>query len=226
MKLFGAFESAYQPKISPEAAERIGDVLATLKDEGLDVGTWTQEVFTDPDLFNALPVAIREDAGSLRDYIANSEKFFRRIDEERLKPPGSEGAGLLGEVVEAPSIPHQDGRVRHAESGRKIDVAYLRTIGIDPSKVLFYRVTQPSDAPKPEYYWTSDYFETVRGLNVEIPSEQRRSAVVLVADLETIDANGGLIQDINDDIGLAVRQLGQTPFDQKETLATIHPTRP
>jgi hypothetical protein len=182
-----------------------------------------RELFSDADFFDALPEDIREHRDGLAEYIANSGRFHSIIQEERMKYFGGDTSGLLGKVVETPSAEHQDGRVRHEESGAKINVAYLREIGIDPKKVLFFRVTQPSQTPKPEYYWTSDFFETRNGLSAEIPSEQRRTAVILVADLETLDARGGLIQDINDDSGLAVRQLGPEPFDQTEVLATIHP---
>jgi len=72
-------------------------------------------------------------------------------------------------------------------------VAYLKTKGIDPSKVLFFRITQPTDNPKPEYYWTSDYSEVQKGLTAEISPEQRKTSIILVADLETINGNGGLI---------------------------------
>jgi len=130
---------------------------------------------------------------------------------------------LLGEEVNISETAHEDGRTRRAESGQRVNVEYLRSQGIDPSKVLFFRITQDSDTPKPEYYWTSDYGETQRGLRVEVSPEKRKTAVILVADLETINQNDGLIQDMNDDEGLAVRQIGTGNFDQRKALAKIKP---
>lgn len=226
MGLFDQVEIAPDaPKMEAEAAQTLSEALAHLERSGLTPHPWTHEMFTDPQFFNALPERIQGDPQILGEYIAHCNRFYESLYGERLKNSKGDTSGLLGPVIEAPSVPHQDGRVRDAESGKKINVPYLRTIGIDPSKVLFFRVTQPSVQPKPEYYWTSDYFETTRGLTAEIPSAQRRTAVILVADLETLDARGGLIQDINDDGGLPVRQLGLDPFDQKEALATIHPNR-
>ncbi len=94
---------------------------------------------------------------------------------------------------------------------------------IDPQKVLFFRVTQPTQEGeiKPEYYWTSDYFETRKGLRQEIPSELRAVSIILVADLESISKNGGLIEDMNDCEGLSVRQCGLKGFDQRFVLARI-----
>ncbi len=47
--------------------------------------------------------------------------------------------------------------------------------------------------------------------------------MILVADLETINQNQGLIQDINDDQGIAVRQIGRGSFDQKRVIARFKP---
>lgn len=114
-------------------------------------------------------------------------RFQSIIIKEREKRWSGDLSGLLGEEITIPETQHAGGRQRRAESGYKINVDYLKTIGLDPKKILFFRATQPSLTPKPEYYWTSDYFETVRGLTAEIPPEQRKTSVILVADLETIN---------------------------------------
>lgn len=55
----------------------------------------------------------------------------------------------------------------------------------------------------------------------KLPPAQRETAIVLAADLQTINGNNGLISDINDDQGLAVRQIGLGAFDQTKALAKI-----
>jgi hypothetical protein len=84
-----------------------------------------------------------------------------------------------------------------------------------------FRVTQPSTTPKPEYYWTSDYFEVTRGLHAEISIEDRTNSVILVSSLEDINKNNGLMVDIDGESGLTVRQIGFEPYDQKNCLAII-----
>ncbi|MBW3004330.1 hypothetical protein KY310_00665 [Candidatus Woesearchaeota archaeon] len=179
--------------------------------------------FQDPNLFPALPEEIRNSEERLTEIVQNTSRFSDLIYKERKKRWAEDLTGLLGEEVHIPETKHADGRTRRAESGYRVNVDYLRSIGIDPSKVLFFRLTQPSDDPKPEYYWTSDYFEVLRDLSAEIFGEQRESAVILVSDLETVNENEGLIQDINDDQGLAVRQIGTGPFDQKSAIARFKP---
>ena len=97
------------------------------------------------------------------------------------------------------------------------------TRDIDPSKVLFFRRTIPSKDPKPEFFWTSDYFETRQGLTAEISPKNRDTAIIIVASLDAINKNGGLIQDINDDQGIAVRQIGTDNFDQNLALTKFKP---
>lgn len=183
---------------------------------------FTEKFFKDPDAIAALPEEVRNSDEKIAELIVNCEKFARSISSERKKRWDGKH-GLLGEEVVIPETIHHDGRKRRAEYGYKIHVEYLKSIGIDPSKVLFFRITQPSDTPKPEYYWTSDYNETRQGLTAEIPSSQRERAIILIADLETINTNEGLIQDINDDQGLAVRQIGTGPFDQTMSMGTLSP---
>lgn len=197
---------------------RIDNIVASLPNPANPL---TTQFFDDPDLFQALPADIRESDQELAAYIANTGNFQAILRQERRKRDSGDTSGLLGEDVILPETEISEVRRRRQENGHRINVEYLRSLGIDPTKVLFFRFTQPSDSPKPEPYWTSDYFETTRGLNVEIPSHLRKSAITLVSDLQTINENGGLIQDVNDDNGLPVRQIGNAPFDQSRAFAKI-----
>jgi hypothetical protein len=133
--------------------------------------------------------------------------------------------GLFGKEILAEESFHEDKEKRRSKSGYYINLQYLREVGINVDRVLFFRLTQPllENEFKPELYWTSDYFETRKGLRVEVAGEQRESSIVLVASLEAISKNGGLIQDVNDDNGLAVRQLENKSFSQSEALVKFKP---
>ncbi len=203
-------------KKEPNVHESFQRALTLLIKAKEEVDPLVFESLEDEKLFNALPAEVKNSDEKLAEYILHCSKFSFVVGKER----HSEG-GLFGPTHEIPETAHADERMRRAEAGTTINVDYLRTVGIDPSKVLFFRVTQPSTTPKPEYYWTSDYIETQRGLQQEIAGERRKTAITLVADLETINKNGGLIQDINDDQGLAVRQIGTDGFDQSNTIAIL-----
>jgi hypothetical protein len=132
--------------------------------------------------------------------------------------------GVLGEYVEIPEGPDnllRDGSLRRHEKGSKLELDRVRAAGVDPAKVLFYRVTQPRETPAPEYYWTSDSNEVRRGLTHELGTSAQ-TAIVLAASLETIAQNGGLIEDVNEDEGLPLRQIGLGPFDQNEALFSFN----
>jgi hypothetical protein len=118
---------------------------------------------------------------------------------------------------------HANGHPRPHEEGHRMNLNYLRGKGVDPRYVLCFRVTQPmGDQPKPEYYWTSDFKETRDALNAELGLKQAATALILVSTLEAIAQNGGLIDDMNDDQGVAVRQIGLGPFDQGQAIATLN----
>lgn len=206
-----------------EDVEKIRSVSAALKNKGVEIPEWIRRDFSDPALYSSLPEYIRNNQDLLSSYLENTAKFDKVVHVERQKRWSGDESGLFGAEVSIPASLHANGRERRAESGYRVNIDYLRTIDIDPKRVLFYRVTQPSDAPKPEYYWTSDFHETVAGLQAETGGEYRKTAVILAADLQTISENGGLIQDINDDQGLPVRQVGLGPFDQKKALAVFRP---
>lgn len=210
-----------RPKLDHESIDRLNLLIYEVTQSGEGMSPFALECFKDPDLYGALPELIKSDREALKQLMMNMAKFNSLIHVERKKRWSGDQSGLLAEEITLDETQHADGRKRRSEAGYRIHVEYLRSQGIDPKKVLFFRTTQPSDTPKPEYYWTSDYFETRRGLRQEIPTEQRRQSITLVADLETIAQNGGLITDINDDSGLAVRQIGTGPFDQSLVLATI-----
>lgn len=115
---------------------------------------------------------------------------------------------------------HQNGRPRQEESGYKLNFDYIKDQNIDPGLVLYFRVTQPSEEPKPEWYWTSDFAEVNYGLGREL-GNQESTAVILVSTLEEISGNGGLINDVNDDSGIALRQIGLDVFDQIRALTIL-----
>ena len=212
-----------QPEEDPIINARMEKIADHLRMQRKEINPFILEYFKDPDLFNSLPETIRSSDKKLLEFLENSGRFNDIIYQERQKRQSGDASGLFGEKVNIPETEHASGKKRKTESGHRINVAYLKTKGIDPSKVLFFRITQPTDNPKPEYYWTSDYSEVQKGLTAEISPEQRKTSIILVADLETINGNGGLIQDFNDDNGLAVRQIGIESFDQKLALTIIRP---
>lgn len=113
---------------------------------------------------------------------------------------------------------HAWGESRRHEEGPKLDIDYIVSKGVDPKYALFFRVTQPSNGqPKPEYYWTTDFNEVRGGLRDELGASAE-TAIILVSTLDTIAQNGGLMWDINDDSGIAVRQIGLDTFDQNKAL--------
>lgn len=213
------------PPSDPKVDNRVNQLISHLAAKNIKADPITTKYFYDPDLFYALTAEKQDD--ELIPYIVNMGKFADARYPARERRWNGDESGLLGEEIHIPETQHFNGRVRRAEEGYKLNIDYLSTIGIDPTKVLFFRVTQPmGEQPKPEYYWTSDFFETVDGLTQEIPFSQRNTSVILVADLKTINDNGGLIQDINDDSGMAVRQIGTGPFDQTRAIAKFQVSPP
>lgn len=209
----------------PEAEARVKSelepIIALLVSRGAVINPFVLEIFEDSHLFYALPESLRKDSERFADFIEHSSKFDDAIQHFRERNSRGDMTGLLGpDVIIPPSI-HADGRLRDEEEGPVLQLQALIDEGIDPAKVLMFRVTQPSDNPKPEFYWTSDYFETVNGLGEEVPPGQRATAVILVGDLATINGNEGLIQDVNDDSGMSVRQIGLGTFNQKSCIAIL-----
>jgi hypothetical protein len=203
---------------------KVANACNILTEHGITLNPMVLDYFKDPDLYNSLPADIKESDARMAEYIGHSMAFGDYFYKARTKRWSGDDTGFFGKEMAVPETMHHNGRVRREEEGYKININALAEAKINPSKVLFFRITQPSEEPKPEYYWTSDFHEVMRGLTAEIPKSQREAAVVLVADLETINGNEGLIQDINDDQGLAVRQIGQGPFDQTKCLAKFKPS--
>ncbi len=192
--------------------DELSGAIARLQSEGFSINPMTQEVFEDEGLSNALGEKLS--SAEIREFIKNSSLFLDfRASEKALI--------MLGDNVTIPESIGANGTIRRSETGQRVLISVLESEGIDPAKVLMFRVTQPSDTPKPEYYWTSDYFEVVKGLNAEIDPELRSQSVILVSTIEEIDKDEGLIVDINDDSGMPVRQIGLGSFDQSRCLASI-----
>jgi hypothetical protein len=217
-----AFEFPPDPDRNTAIDAHIGRIVQTLEASGLRINPLIADYFCSSALYNSLPQEIRESDEALGQYIEHTSRFADLIYSERDKRWKGDTTGLFGEEVTIPESSHMDGRTRRSEKGLKINVPYLSTVGVDPSKVLFFRITQPADVPKPEFYWTSDYRETRGGLTREISREQRQTAVILIAPLDTLEnSGGGLIQDINDDRGVPVRTISLEPFDQAQCLGKI-----
>lgn len=153
-------------------------------------------------------------------YLKNTAAFDNLRSAEQWRAAAGE-SGLFGPELTLPESPKADGSMRPAETGSQINLEYARKSGLDPDKVLVFRATQPTTDPKPEAYWTTDYYETRKGLSREMGEEKRASAVILVSTLGKINEGGGLIRDQNDDSGLPVRRIDSRPFDQKESLGII-----
>jgi hypothetical protein len=193
-------------------------VLEAIRLTGIDISPLVAERFMDSGLFAALLDKIQQDPALLVAYIKNTDQFEELVAKDISAHTENKVTGPTVSILETV---FENGSVRPAESGPLIDLQKLVDKGVDPSKVIFFRVTQPGDTPKPEYYWTTDLFETQKGLHQEITPEKRKSSITLVADLTTIAGNEGVIRDGNDDSGVAIRQVGQEFFDQSDAIAII-----
>ena len=142
------------------------------------------DTFLIPGLLDGLREKLSDQ--EVADMITNSSDFQEIITEERSKRSSGDLTGLFGDNVHIPESIHENGRVRIAEDDYRVNVDYLKDIGIDPKKVLYFRRTQPSETPKPEYYWTSAFGEVVRGLKTEISPEKRASSIILVSEIYCI----------------------------------------
>jgi len=221
LNMEGFFNDIKLPDLN-QVSEEDGAFINTLIEK---LGINAREIegsFKNKDFFNALPQAWKDEPEILGQYMLHTVHFASIISQERKERAQRETGGLLGEKISLPPSMHADGRERRAEEGYRLNTEYLRSQGIDPSKVLFYRITQPSDEPKPELYWTSDLAEVGMGLTAEISPEKKESSVVIVCDLAALEKVGrGLIQDINDDGGMSVRMIEPVPFDQKNALFEV-----
>jgi hypothetical protein len=209
------FESRSTPE--EEAIKARMEKILTLLADRSSPGVYS--MFCEPKLYENLPEEVRSNDELLAEYVRNTGKFVDLIYDEIFDR--SNKPKILGQNTHIPETQHADGSMRRAENGHLIDLEAVKKNGIDPEKVLFFRVTQPSDKPKPEYYWTTDFYETQRGLSQEISPEKRRTAITLVANLKTIAGDQGVIKDLNDDQGVAVRQISTEPFDTSKCLSVI-----
>lgn len=201
-----------------ESLEKMKTLIDDLmREDGENLHPVVLEYFEDKDLAKALFEKIKQ--SDIKKYIVHSSKFFSFLSQKR----NDKEEGFFGKYVTIPETEYSDGRKRPGESGRILRIETLKKYGIDPQEVLFFRVTQSAKEGenKPEYYWTSNYFETKSGLQQEIPSDLRTTSIILVADLETINKNGGLIEDMNDCGALSVRQYGSENFDQNTALVHL-----
>ncbi len=175
---------------------------------------WMRRQFGDQNLFDGLRAVEASGGVPMKEYVRHSHRFSMLSHDL--------DSVLNGRVAisSGDGNTRQNGQERRDEEGSVIDLDLVRTQGVDPSKVLYYRVTQPAtpDNPlKPEYYWTSDSLEVRTGLGKELAGKDA-TAVVLVSTLDMIAENGGVMTDVNDDSGVAVRQIGLGPFSQQNTL--------
>ncbi len=144
---------------SQNTNSEVTDAIVSLQSEGFTISPIIQEQFEDGDLSKAL--GEKFSSTEIREFIKNSSLFLDfRASEKALI--------MLGDNVTIPESIGANGTIRRSETGQRVLISVLESEGIDPSKVLMFRVTQPSELPKPEYYWTSAYFEAVNGLNEEI----------------------------------------------------------
>ncbi len=203
-----------------EAAQKLVNVWNDkLRQKGTEPNLFVNDIFRDTKVHNGLKEKLGDE--ELFVWYENTTRFNNMISEERSRRAGGDMSGLLGEEIVIPETVHADGSTRRSEQGYKINLEVVESKGIDTTKVAMFRLTQPSETPKPEYYWTANYFESKRGLQQEVSSEKRKSAVILVSDLKTINENGGTIMDINDSGSLDVRQIGSAGFVQSRALAVL-----
>jgi hypothetical protein len=206
------------PMVGSQLDPRIETALAALQEELVAEGEseydrdpfWMRRQFGDERILDGLQGVEAVTGVPVKEFVRHSHRWSE-LDTSLV---------LNGQAIIPSSHLNlrQSGVERREERGAIIDLDLVRAQGVDPSRVLYYRATQPATTtPKPEYFWTSDSLEVRTGLRRELGSQENQ-AIVLVSTLEMIAQNGGLMLDINDDTGVAVRQIGLEPFSQNNTL--------
>ncbi len=150
------FDNIFGDEISSKPIPR----AERLQEEGIEIGFLTSEIFQDPDFqtnfLNKLPPEEQYQ------YLKNTSLFEKKLSKDRWAKAGGESGTIFGDETIAPSVPKADGTIRPEEKGYSINLEVARQSGIDTSKVLVFRATQPSETDKPELYWTTDYYEKKR----------------------------------------------------------------
>ena len=196
----------------PNAEIILGRALASLLAEGEDVNPALIDKFDNDELMYGLFDTSESSGIPIVEYIKHSNRYSNI---NRFGAIFDRNDPIV--IEESEDNLYQSGRLRPSEMGYLLSFQYLEDNDIDPSLVLYFRATQPSAEPKPEYYWTSDFGEVKNGLGREL-GNHADTAVILVSTLKDIANNGGLMSDINDDSGIAVRQIGLGTYDQSRAL--------
>ena len=207
-------------RVAPVPFKTDGVLLSAMKDSLADQGQRINETLfhqlDDVRFIEGLEAYCAASGERVEDYFYHSNRFATL---DRF-------AGLFDRnqpvvIPESDDNRYHTGSLRREEEGHKMDFDHLAAAGIDPKYVLYFRVTQPTDGtPKPEYYWTSDLHETKAGLDYEL-GMRAHTAIILVSTLAEIAQPDGVMDDINDDQGIAVRQISLTPFDQSRAMFTM-----
>jgi hypothetical protein len=191
------------------------NLIEIVKESGLDLSEihpLIYDMFADKNFVASIPEKIKHDPRTLGNWLKNST-LFTKI---------RHSADIIGPVITIPETQYTDGKKRKEESGPELLLNKIKRLGVDPANVLYFRRTQPTEnTSNPEHYWTSDYWETVSGLQQEIKGEKRENSVILCSTLEDIGSDSNLILDINDDEGLALRRVNPSVYDQKRILFKI-----
>jgi len=189
----------------------IASMAQALEAEGDPVNSFYLERFTDRRFLEGLTVAAERTDTDVLNYVRHSNRYSM-ID--RFTVHDREHSVTI--PMSADNL-HASGKQRREETHDGFDMESVLAQGIDPNYVLYFRATRPSMSPKPEYYWTSDLWEVNYSLGGE-GSNRAGDSIILVSTLAQIAENGGLMIDVNDDNGIAVRQVGLAPYDQKDAL--------
>lgn len=122
-------------------------------------------------------------------------------------------------ISHIPDTGEQDKFVINTSSYR----AGLTKDQFDPNYVLVFRRTLPSDQPKPEQHWTTDYITAVRGLTQEIPGAHRLYSIVLSTNLAELQRIGIAKEPQARGESDGEIKIEPTPFDQSKCLTRFRP---
>lgn len=93
----------------------------------------------------------------------------------------------------------------------------------DSNYVLVFRRTLPSEEPKPEQHWTTEYMIAVNGLRYEISGVHRLHSVILSTRLTDLQQVGMDENDSLKGISDGEIKIKSTPFDQSKCVTRFRP---